>query len=320
MLIFNKSLNLAFFFALFSLQLQVLAQPLSETLAKSINPQNCPNVSSVVISSVSMIDGSTNDILNQLKLEIKRDLSKYSDLKLIDRDNLEELLEELALNQSGLTTAEDKPAKLLEADALMAVTVADFEEGLELFVDVSSVKDGTIIYSESYSESGESGKNVKMNDPLLDKIRENQEEQKIKREEYFKDKSSQLEIQRELQSMRQVRAVFSHSTKNKNILLLIFHFNPLYSSALQSKFPAYHTYIKTLKNNYLKKASKVELNRVKMFCENNATALNKQAVSMHYMNLLKRSFPFDKSRGNGDDTEKRKEKRFPALREKDKNR
>lgn len=116
--------------------------------------KGCSCTKKLAIQSVSMIDGSTNVLTSLYYLRLATEFSG-SPISIIDRNQIEASLNELALAQSGLVSDSEstpKTGNFVAADALLHLTIAELEEGTEIFFQLIQVETGVAILSRAYSD------------------------------------------------------------------------------------------------------------------------------------------------------------------------
>jgi len=122
-------------------------------IAENLGGQNLP-VKSITVGSVTMISGEENDLCRLFTERLTSDLSIHTAYIIVNRSNLDSLLKEIEFSQSDISTEVQvlKVGKMMGAEALVSLTIAELEEGTEVFVRLTEVQTAKLLYARSFKD------------------------------------------------------------------------------------------------------------------------------------------------------------------------
>ena len=124
----------------------------TKKIAEDITKCGCSK--QLAIQSVTLLDGSTNSICSLYYLRLASEFNTTA-IKIVDRKTIESSLTEIAFSESGIVSEETtnpKSGNFIAADSLLHITVAELEEGTEIFAQLVKVETGAILLSKSYCD------------------------------------------------------------------------------------------------------------------------------------------------------------------------
>jgi hypothetical protein len=128
------------------------------TEAVAVRLQEEPlQVERLAIGSVSLLSGEENDVCRLYRERLTVDLRQRTRYVIVERENLDALLEEIELSQSDLSS-EDlqlQVGRMVGAQALVTLTIAELAEGTEMFVRVTEVETARILYARGFRDFAE---------------------------------------------------------------------------------------------------------------------------------------------------------------------
>jgi hypothetical protein len=103
---------------------------------------------------VSLLSGEQNEICRLYRERLTADLSQRTRYVIVERGNLDALLEEIELSQSDLSSDDRRleVGRMLGAEALVELTIAELAEGTEMFVRLTEVETARILYARSFRD------------------------------------------------------------------------------------------------------------------------------------------------------------------------
>ncbi|HMB00240.1 MAG TPA: CsgG/HfaB family protein [Spirochaetota bacterium] len=106
------------------------------------------------VGEVLLISGEENELTRLYTQRLLADLSRHTRLQLVEREKLEKVLQEIELSEAGLTSPDVtlEAGKIISAQAIINLTIAELEEGTEIFCKMLDVEKGTIAFSASYRD------------------------------------------------------------------------------------------------------------------------------------------------------------------------
>jgi hypothetical protein len=108
----------------------------------------------LAIAEVSLLSGEQNEICRLYRERLIADLSQRTRYVIVERANLDALLEEIELSQSDLSSEDRRleVGRMLGAEALVELTIAELAEGTEVFVRLTEVETARILYARSFRD------------------------------------------------------------------------------------------------------------------------------------------------------------------------
>ena len=134
----------------------VHADYFTEAVALSLEEQSLA-VERLAVASVSLISGEENDLCRLYRARLTTDLRRHTRYVILEREDLDALLVEIELSQSDLSSdgLQLEVGRMLGAQALVNLTIAELAEGTELFVRVTEVETARILYARSFRDFAE---------------------------------------------------------------------------------------------------------------------------------------------------------------------
>jgi hypothetical protein len=125
----------------------------TEAIAVNLEQEDL-QVARLAVAEVSLLSGDQNEICHLYRERLTADLSQRTRYVIVERANLEALLEEIELSQSDLSIEEQRleVGKMLGAEALVELTIAELPEGTEMFVRLTEVETARILYARSFRD------------------------------------------------------------------------------------------------------------------------------------------------------------------------
>jgi hypothetical protein len=110
------------------------------------------------VSSVTSITGEENAMCGLYRERVTAQLVQCSTVTVVDRSSLPEATREIALSQTGAAgdSVEIQEGKLLNAQAMLNITVAQLKEGTELSCKLVDVQTSRIAFARIYRDFEES--------------------------------------------------------------------------------------------------------------------------------------------------------------------
>lgn len=125
----------------------------TEAIARDLAEQSLA-VQSIAVGPVSMIGGEQSDLCRLYAERLTTELKEKTRYVIVDRQNLDKLLEEIELSQSDLPSesAMLQVGKMLSAQALLSLVIAELAEGTEMLVRLTAVETAQVLYARSYKD------------------------------------------------------------------------------------------------------------------------------------------------------------------------
>ncbi|MBN1837078.1 MAG: hypothetical protein JW820_14580 [Spirochaetales bacterium] len=111
-------------------------------------------VERLTVASVSMLSGEENEVCRLYRERLTADLRQRTRYVIVDREDLDALLAEIELSQSELSSEglQLEVGRMLGAQALVILVIAELAEGTEMFVRVTEVETARILYARSFRD------------------------------------------------------------------------------------------------------------------------------------------------------------------------
>jgi hypothetical protein len=103
---------------------------------------------------VSLLSGEENEVCRLYRERLTADLRQHTRYVVLERENLDALLLEIEMSHSDLSPqgAQLEVGRMLGAEALVSLTIAELAEGTELFVRVTEVETARILYARGFRD------------------------------------------------------------------------------------------------------------------------------------------------------------------------
>ncbi len=111
-------------------------------------------IQSIAVSSVTMISGEENEICRLYTERLTADLVQHTAYMIVDRRNVERVLSEMELSLSDMSSKDNdlELGRILNAEGLICLTIAELEEGTEIIASLTEVQTAKILYSRSFRD------------------------------------------------------------------------------------------------------------------------------------------------------------------------
>jgi len=111
-------------------------------------------VERLAVAEVTLLSGEQDEVCRLYRERLTADLRQRTRYVIVARENLEALLQEIEMSQSDLGSGERQleVGRMLGAEALVDLTIAELPEGTEIFARLTEVETARVLYARSFRD------------------------------------------------------------------------------------------------------------------------------------------------------------------------